>query len=155
MIEINVQGQWYPAAGTIIGSRRCHDVIPWDGDLDVFMDLKYRNLAEIALKRLTPEIGFYGLPYYNKLFFSAPPSSDIFNPNTTGSFNLTSYHWSWPLLDIFHYKHPNDMHLFKSLWGTYFIKKSDVFPLGRNWYPTPRRPSLSSGCTIDPIRALC
>ena len=145
MISLNLQDQWFLTAGTLIGSQRHHDVIPWDDDLDVIVNLKYRNLIRITLKRLAPEFGFHISADLDKLFFSPRPASDISNPNITGSFKLTSYPWSWPFLDIFYYKYLNDTHLFEGYSGDHFIKKSDGFPtmyrpLGRNWYPAPRRP---------------
>ncbi len=43
MIQLDLQDQWFMVAGTLIGSVRHHDIIPWDDDLDVAVNVKYRE----------------------------------------------------------------------------------------------------------------
>ncbi len=39
IIRLDLQDQWFMVAGTLIGSGRHHDIIPWDDDLDIAVNV--------------------------------------------------------------------------------------------------------------------
>lgn len=46
MQEQSLADQWFIAGGSLLGSMRHHDLIPWDEDFDLLTDISYRNIIQ-------------------------------------------------------------------------------------------------------------
>ncbi|XP_014670372.1 PREDICTED: uncharacterized protein LOC106811313 [Priapulus caudatus] len=120
--------------GSLYGSYMCHDMLPWDDDIDIMVDHNQRPKMEHLLKELSPE--YTMLNHTSKLFLK------FFLTNTPKTWE---YEWSWPFIDISFYKE-NETHVWEhgqshKLYRTY--PKEIVFPLHRRplgsiWLPCPR-----------------
>nr|CDS31737.1 lipopolysaccharide choline [Hymenolepis microstoma] len=145
MISLNLQNQWFLSAGSLIGSMRHHDMIPWDDDADVCVDVQYRKLIQSALSNRSSEFAIASQVVRDKLFFKPLDESADVNSNTIGSFRIHGYTWSWPFLDILYFQSTGS-HMAKEItWEPIYFDLTKIFPLtyrpfGGHWYPAPRSP---------------
>jgi hypothetical protein len=126
--------------GTLLGSWRHHDVIPWDDDVDLMMPIEDQLTFLRALEQLNETaVQYYLIEYpldnhpYVKVFFQYTPL-------------IVQTTWTFPFVDIFFYL-TNKTHLWYSSHPNTNMKLEYVFPLvmrpfGYFWFPAPREPQL-------------
>ena len=124
--------------GTVLGSWRHHDIIPWDDDVDLMMPIEDQLSFLRALEELQGTVvQYYLIEYplnnqpYAIVFFQYKPSPA---PST----------WTFPFVDIFFYL-TNETHLWYSSHPNADMQLEHVFPLvmrpfGYFWLPAPREP---------------
>ncbi|KAH9282689.1 hypothetical protein ECG_04473 [Echinococcus granulosus] len=160
MISLKLQDQWFLAAGTLVGSLRHHEIIPWDDDVDVCVDLRHRKSIQSALQNLPPEFRTYAQSGRDKLFFRPIIENETVNSSTIGSFNYSHVPWAWPFVDILYFRRTGNDTAVEVMWESKEYDLKQVFPVmyrpfGQHWYPAPRNPVSLLSTYYSSSKHLC
>ncbi|KAL5968896.1 Lipopolysaccharide cholinephosphotransferase LicD [Taenia solium] len=145
MISLKLHDQWFLGGGTLIGSLRHHDIVPWDDDIDVRADLSHRKVIQSALRNLPSEFRTYVRWNHDKLYFRPMGGKENVNSSTIGSFKYAHVPWAWPFIDIFYFKKTTNGTAVKIVLERQEFPFEEVFPViyrpfGQHWYPAPHNP---------------
>ncbi|ELU12919.1 hypothetical protein CAPTEDRAFT_198719 [Capitella teleta] len=114
-IEANIT--YFLYGGSLLGSYRHHDLMPWDDDIDVIVDITQMTSLVEQLEQLPVQFEYFKAGSRMKLCL-------------TESNRTSSYEWGWPYLDI-NFFEQNATHVWDSSpeFSAFVFPKELIFPL--------------------------
>lgn len=149
MFENGLGDRFLLHAGTMIGSYRHHDFIPWDDDVDLLVDNTIRPQVQRILRGLAPDYILTVHGGKDKFHTPIERNATVLLGDPELSQPIGHYPFGWPYLDI-HYYSSNGSHI-SEMVASFGLKKvfpvNVVFPLQfrpirEDWFPTPHDPML-------------
>ena len=129
------------AHGTLLGSYVMHDMLPWDDDLDIFVNLD--DLPE--MRRL---FNVSGVGHYKQIQLLETQNANCFTGKVFSLKNPKAgvYRWHWPYIDIAFYTEKNMVMSSYKCTPRWELSRGYFFPtmqrpLGGRWFPSPRNTS--------------
>ncbi|XP_005100433.1 fukutin-related protein-like [Aplysia californica] len=107
--------------GSLLGAYRHHGIVPWDDDIDVWVNSSQKDLLFDALTKESGQL--FGV--------HAPRDLQVWKFYWRKSNTLPNHPYKWPYVDIFFFGE-NSTHIFDkaSKYARDFcFRKSDIFPL--------------------------
>jgi len=124
--------------GTLLGSLRHHDIVPWDDDIDIMISIEDKTRFTNIIEQMNQTLIQYRIIVYTK---EKRKYYKIFFKNTP---QAGKYPWGFPFIDVFFYIQ-NETHLWEMGDLDTAIQIKYVFPLvmrplGELWLPAARQP---------------
>lgn len=135
--------------GSLLGSYRHHGFVPWDDDIDVYVDVKDKAKLFCSLKMATPTFDVIKYPRFQwKFYYTNTPT-------------LRAYKYRWPFVDIFFYAvNGDDIYDVTRGGKTRAFKSHNVFPLGTSMFegaalPAPCNVKMSLNAALYKSEKMC